>query len=188
MRRDGGKSAVRPRTWAAAWWETAAGEDPLPRHSAQLRFLSALEGLLPAVLAVQSRCRRFHWPLGRQPTHHTRASGAPGIVRGRFDFLGAHYPQDDWLSTLLARVGSSARACAHTQASGPGNPTTEVQGKDSVAARPGSPFALNPEMKGASPKIRTAPRRRARVDAPRAGLELPAQEGSTVGGWDHRAA
>lgn len=141
MRRDGGKSAVRPRTWAAAWWETAAGEDPLPRHSAQLRFLSALEGLLPAVLAVQSRCRRFHWPLGRQPTRHTRASGAPGIVRGRFDFMGAHYPQDDWLSTLLARVGSSARARAHTHtrththtaprcppASGPGNPTTEVQG------------------------------------------------------------
>ena len=104
---------MRPRTWAAAWWEAAAGEDPLPRHSAQLRFLSALEGLLPAGLAAQSRCRRFHWPLGREPARHTRACGAPGIVRGRFDFLRARYPQDDWLSTLLARVGSSARARAH---------------------------------------------------------------------------
>ena len=52
MRRDGGKSAARPRTWAAAWWETAAGEDPLPRHSAQLRFLSALAGF-----PGRSRCR-----------------------------------------------------------------------------------------------------------------------------------
>lgn len=67
-------------------------------------------------------------------------------------------------------------------------PPTPLTSKDTVAARPGSPFALNPEMEGASPKIRTAPRRRARVDAPRAGLELPAQEGSTVWGWDHRAA
>lgn len=49
-------------------------------------------------------------------------------------------------------------------------PPTSLTSKDTVTARPGSPFALNPEMESASPKIRTAPRRRARVDAPRAGL------------------
>ncbi|XP_010851314.1 PREDICTED: microtubule cross-linking factor 1-like [Bison bison bison] len=62
---------------------------------------------LPRALTVQSRCRRFHRPLGREPTRHARASGAPGIVRGRFDFLRARSPKDDWLSTLLDRVQSS---------------------------------------------------------------------------------
>ena len=96
---------------------------------------------LPRALTVQSRCRRFHRPLGREPTRHARASGAPGIVRGRFDFLRARSPKDDWLSTLLDRVGSSARAHAHAHAHththaaprcppapAPGNPPTELQG------------------------------------------------------------
>ena len=61
-------------------------------------------------------------------------------------------------------------------------PPTSLTSKDTVTARPGSPFALNPEMESASPKTRTAPRRRAHALASRCTHKKGPRSGSGTTG------
>ena len=139
MRRDGGNSAARPRTWAAAWWETAAGEDPLPRHSAQLRFLSALAGF-----PGHSRCRAAVG--GSTGPWAASPRATPGPPARRASYAGASIFCGHALLRTIGSLPSSiewvplpelthTHTHTHTHAAprcppapAPGNPPTELQG------------------------------------------------------------
>lgn len=115
---DGGKSAVRLRTWAAAWWGGRRRRGPVAQAQRSFAFCPHLRACFLLGLGAE--------PLSEVPLApgvRARATPGPAARRasyaGRFDFLRARYPQTIGShpprSSGLLCQSSRTRTRAHTR-------------------------------------------------------------------------